>query len=360
MTYAIIMAGGIGTRFWPKSRESNPKQFLSFFDDRTLFQNTIDRITPIVPHNRIIVITNQQYVNLVQEQVPDLPSENIIGEPIGKNTAPCIALAATIVKERDTDGTMVVLPSDHFITKPSKFLSVLKAAIAKADCGENLVTIGIEPHRPETGYGYIQYKTNNHEDFNGVSVHEVVTFAEKPDVETAVNFLKSGDFLWNSGMFVWKASTILNEIKADLPHLYNLTEEFTLSRRNEKIGNALNVFYKNANDISIDYGVMEKARTVYVVPGDFGWNDVGSWLAVYELEDKDKLGNVIKIADSRLINSSNCYISSDTNRFVAVVGLEGVAVVDTVDALLVTRLDASQEVKKVVESLNSKHSKRFR
>lgn len=360
MTYAIIMAGGVGTRFWPKSRESRPKQFLKFFDEQTLFQNTVDRIAEIIPHERILVVTNAQYVDLVQQQIPDLPAENIIGEPVGKNTAPCIALAATIVKERDPEGTMIVLPSDHFITKPQKFLSVLQAAVAKANDGDNLVTIGIEPNRPETGYGYIQYNTGKKEEFDGTSVHEVITFAEKPDMETAVNFLKSGDFLWNSGMFVWRASTILNEIKVDLPHLYNLTDDFATSTKKDGIHKALNIFYRNANDISIDYGVMEKASTVYVVPGDFGWNDVGSWMAVYELEEKDKHGNVIKVPVSRLINSNNCYVSSSTNRFVALVGLQGVAIVDTEDALLVARLDAAQDVKKVVESLNDKQTKPYR
>lgn len=360
MTYAIIMAGGVGTRFWPKSRESRPKQFLKFFDDRTLFQNTVDRISEIIPHDRILVITNEQYVDLVQQQIPNLPAENIIGEPIGKNTAPCIALAAAIVKERDPEGTMIVLPSDHYITKPKKFLDVLQAAVAKANEGTNLVTIGIEPHRPETGYGYIQFNSNEHEEFEGTKVHEVVTFAEKPDIETAVSFLKSGDFLWNSGMFVWKATTILDEIKVDLPHLRGLTDDFNESTKKNGIHKALNDFYRNANDISIDYGVMEKANTVYVVPGDFGWNDVGSWMAVYELEEKDKLGNVIKIPAARLINSNNCFVSSSTNRFVAVVGLQGVAVVDTDDALLVTRLDAAQDVKKVVESLKDKNTRQFR
>ena len=179
-------------------------------------------------------------------------------------------------------------------------------------------------------------------------------------METAVNFLKSGDFLWNSGMFIWKASTILNEIKTDLPHLHALTNDFLAEEKKDGIINALDTFYRNANDISIDYGVMEKAQTVYVVPGSFGWNDVGSWLAVYELEEKDNLGNVIKIPDGRLIDSSNCYVSSDTERFIAVVGLQGIAIVDTEDALLVTRLDAAQDVKKVVESLNDKKTSRYR
>jgi len=360
MTYAVIMAGGVGTRFWPKSRESRPKQFLKFFDERTLFQNTVDRITKLIPPERILVVTNQQYVDLVQKQIPELPAENIIGEPIGKNTAPCIAVAATIVKERDPEGTMIVLPSDHYITKPDKFLSILQAAVAKANEGDNLVTIGIEPHRPETGYGYIQFNASEHEEFEGTPVHEVVTFAEKPDMETAVSFLKSGDFLWNSGMFIWKASTILNEIKVDLPHLYALTDDFLADEHNGGMLRALDNFYRNANDISIDYGVMEKAKTVYVVPGSFGWNDVGSWLAVYELEEKDKLGNVIKIPDARLINSSNCYVASDKKRFVAVVGLQGIAVVDTEDALLVARLDAAQDVKKIVESLTDKNTEQYR
>ncbi len=360
MTHAVIMAGGIGTRFWPQSRESRPKQFLNFFDDRTLFQNTVDRIRKMIPPQQILVVTNQHYVDLVQKQIPEIPKENIIGEPVGRNTAPCIALAAGIIMERDPEATMVVLPSDHYITKPDKYLAVLQAAIAKAGEGENLVTIGIEPHRPETGYGYIQYDTSKEDEFGGTTVHQVITFAEKPDLETAIRFLKSGDFLWNSGMFVWKASTILNEIRSDLPELYALTEEFEAIQKKDGIDKALDEFYQNATDISIDYGVMEKARTVHVVPGDFGWNDVGSWLAVYELEEKDRQGNVIKVSDSRLVDSNNCYVASGRNRLIALVGVQGLAVIDTDDALLICRIDSAQNVKQVVESLNDERTRKYR
>lgn len=361
MTYAVIMAGGVGTRFWPQSRQSKPKQFLNFFGDRSLLQNTVDRIKSLIPADRILIITNERYIALVKEHVPEIPAENIIGEPVARNTAPCIALAAAIIAEKDPDGTMVVLPADHYISKPDQFLNVLKAAIKTAEQGDNLVTIGIKPHRPETGYGYIQFDETQTHTYNSISVHNVVTFAEKPDLETAIQFVDSGDFLWNSGMFVWKARTILSEMESLLPQIYKQTEIF----RDDLIRDGLqkksvNQFYQNCISISIDYGVMEKARTVFVVAGDFGWNDVGSWMAVYELEDKDSDGNVLRIENARMINSGNCYVSSDSNRLIAVVGLQGVTIVDTDDALLVCRLEASQDVKKVVESLDNEPDQHFK
>lgn len=363
MTYAVIMAGGVGTRFWPQSRQSKPKQFLNFFGDRSLLQNTADRIKKLIPADCIYVITNERYTDLVQQHVPDIPKENIIGETIARNTAPCIALAAAIIQKRDPDGTMIVLPSDHHISEPDKFIQVLQTAVDAANQGSNIVTIGIKPHRPETGYGYIQFDADKNHSNSDIPTYNVVTFAEKPDMETAIDFINSGDFLWNSGMFVWRASSILSEIQHHLPQIFRQIEIFKDSLSENNLDQEMiDIFYKNCISISIDYGVMEKAKAVYVVPGDFGWNDVGSWLAAYELEPKDADGNVVSIPHSRLINSSNCFIrsDSDSNKLIAIVGLQGVAVVDTEDALLICRLDASQDVKKVVESLDNSDSEIFK
>lgn len=363
MTYAVIMAGGVGTRFWPQSRQSKPKQFLNFFGDRSLIQNTVDRIRKLIPSDCIYVITNERYTDLVHQHVPDIPLENIIGETVARNTAPCIALAAAIISERDPDGTMVVLPSDHFISKPAQFINVVKTAINTASKGQNIVTIGITPHRPETGYGYIQFSEDYYDEGGEIPVYNVVTFAEKPDLETALEFVNSGDFLWNSGMFVWRASAILQEIQRHLPQIYHQVDVFNEAySKNGLNKDIIDTFYRNCISISIDYGVMEKAQTVYVVPGDFGWNDVGSWLAAYELEKKDKNGNVINVPASRLINSTNCYIRTDSKskKLIAVVGLQGVAIVDTEDAILVCRLDASQDVKKIVESLDNPDGEEYK
>lgn len=357
------MAGGVGTRFWPQSRQSKPKQFLNFFGNRSLLQNTVDRIKKLVPSDCIYVITNERYTDLVQQQVPDIPVENIIGETIARNTAPCIALAAAVIRQRDPEGTMIVLPSDHHISKPDQFIKVLETAVKTANKNSNIVTIGIKPHRPETGYGYIQFSDEEFGSNGDIPTYNVVTFAEKPDYETAIEFINSGDFLWNSGMFVWRASAILNEIQHYLPQIARQVDVLKNSLNRSGLNKDLiDTFYHNCISISIDYGVMEKAKTVYVVPGDFGWNDVGSWLAAYELEEKDSEGNVVNVPYSRLINSTNCFIrsDSDTKKLIAIVGLQGVAVVDTDDALLICRLDASQDVKKVVESLDNSDSEQFK
>lgn len=350
MQYAVIMAGGVGSRFWPSSRKSKPKQFLNLIGKRSMIQETVDRIAPMIPPDRILVVTNDSYIPLVKEQLPDIPVDNIIGEPVARNTAPCVAIAAAILNKRDPEATMIVLPADHYITKPEKFRAILQAGVQVAEAGPNLVTIGITPHRPETGYGYIQM--NEHPAFDGTHpVHEVKTFAEKPDLKTAVSFLESGDFLWNSGMFIWSARTILDQFYTHLPAIHREIEAFDAASDRD-LTKAVNTFYHGVMSISIDYGIMEKAATVFVVPGEFGWSDVGSWMAVYELGEKVENGNVA--ADKKVIfqSSENCMVRMHSDKVVAVVGLQGVAVVETEDTLLVCRLDKAQEVKSVVDQLD--------
>ncbi|MDZ7681763.1 MAG: mannose-1-phosphate guanylyltransferase [Fodinibius sp.] len=351
MLHAVIMAGGTGTRFWPRSTEAKPKQFLNVFGDRTMLQTTVDRISPLIPAENVWVITNDRYVDLVQEQLPDVPVQNIVGEAVAKNTGPCVAAAAALVQEQDPDGTMVVLPADHVITQPDTFLSILKTAESKAADGESLVTIGVKPDHPETGYGYIEFNSDSTETHGGHEVKKVSQFREKPDLETAKQFLDAGNFLWNSGMFVWQASTILNQFQEHLPSVYSQVEKLRPAIGGDKQKEAIDEFYHGCPNISVDYGIMEQAQTVHVVPGSFGWNDVGSWRAVYELRDKDANGNVVQTDNFEFTGANNNLIQSDSGKMIALIGVENLAVVETETAILVCKLDDSQGVKEVVNRL---------
>ena len=351
MLHAVIMAGGSGTRFWPQSTEAHPKQFLNIFGDRTMLQDTVDRIKPLISADRVWVITNDKYVDLVQEQLPDVPANNIVGEPVGKNTAPCVAAAATLIQEKDPDGTMVVLPADHLIGKPKTFLSILETAKAKAQEAGALVTIGIKPDHPETGYGYIEFDEDTSEEIKSHPVKMVNQFREKPDIETAKEFIESGNFLWNSGMFIWKASTILEKFQQHLPTIFDEVEKLKSSVGTANQKEAVDEFYYGCTSISIDYGIMEQADNVYVVPGSFEWNDVGSWRAVYDLRSKDKDGNVIQTNTSATADAKNNLIQSKSDKMIALVGVENLAVVETDNAILVCDLDSSQGVKKVVNKI---------
>ncbi len=353
MVYAVIMAGGSGTRFWPKSTKALPKQFLNLFGEGTMIQNTAKRIEPIIPQERIMVVTNESYVSIVKEQLPKVPDENIVGEPVAKNTAPCVAIAAELLYKKDPDATMVVLPADHHITNPERFLEYLDSAIKKAESGQHLVTIGINPDKPETGFGYIHAKGSEKEDFAGNVVHPVRAFTEKPDLATAEQFVASGEYFWNSGMFVWKASTVLREIEAHLPTMY---EE--LSKTSDELYTDYHIpsikdFYYACESISIDYGIMERSNSVFVVPGEFGWNDVGSWSAVFDLAEKDKLGNAIQSVNATFAAAENNLIVSNSEKMISLVGLDNVAVVETDSAILVCNLNTSQGVKQIVDQLKA-------
>lgn len=352
MLHAVIMAGGSGTRFWPRSTQEHPKQFLNLFGDRTMLQNTVDRISGMIPEERILVITNSRYVDLVQKQIPRLPAENIIGEPVARNTAPCVAYAAALLHSRDPDASMIVLPADHLVADEKRFRSIVKTAAAKArqDC---LVTIGITPDRPETGYGYIQFEPDSGETLEDNEVRRVRTFTEKPDRETAETFIEEGTFLWNSGMFVWHSSTITEQFAHHQPDIYKQMEQLS-NATNPHSQESVGEFYEACPSISIDYGIMEHADTVFVVPGEFGWNDVGSWKAVYDLREKDEEGNVVQTRHLQAENAANNLVQSDSGKVIALVGVENLAVVETDDAILVCNLDEAQGVKQIVESLEKR------
>jgi len=345
MTYAVIMAGGSGTRFWPKSTKTLPKQFLQLFGEGTMLQNTVERIKELIAIERVLVVTNSDYVELVKEQLPELPEENVIGEPVAKNTAPCVAISAALLNENQESPVMVVLPADHHITKKEKFLDILQKAINKAEEGDHLVTIGIKPDRPETGYGYIEAGPSN-SSVTGDAV-SVKAFREKPDLETAKKFLEQGNYYWNSGMFIWKAESIMSSFKEFLPDMY----AGSIKAAEKGGAEAVDRFYYEAESISIDYGIMEHAQNVYVVPGEFGWNDVGSWQAVHDLSVKDKNGNASNAEISIFESSGNNLISTENGKAVAVVGLDHIAVVETEKAILICNLNKAQDVKKIVEKL---------
>lgn len=351
MVYAVIMAGGSGTRFWPKSTKALPKQFLNLFGEGTMIQNTANRISSIIPQERILVVTNESYVDIVKEQLPKVPEENIVGEPVAKNTAPCVAIAAELLYKKDPDAVMVVLPADHHITEPEKFVKILNSAVAKAESAEHLVTIGITPSRPETGFGYIHGDTSVSEDFEGNTVNSVIEFVEKPNQQKAEEYLATGEFFWNSGMFVWKASTVLNEIEAHLPDMHQLVKQTSEELFTEMHLPAINDFYHGCDSVSIDYGIMEHSKSVFVVPGEFGWNDVGSWTAVFELANKNAAGNAVQAINVTFAAAENNLVVSNSEKMISLVGVDNLAVVETEDAILVCDLNSAQGVKQIVEQL---------
>ena len=343
---ALIMAGGRRERFWPRSRQNMPKQFLSLTDDgKTMIQLTVERILPLVNMEDIFIVTNRSYKDLVREQLPDLPDENILCEPVGKNTAPCIGLGAVHIAKKYGDAVMMVLPSDHLIKYTSLFLNTLSDACEVAEQGGNLVTLGIAPDCPETGYGYIKFQP---EQTLG-RAFAVERFVEKPDLETAKAYLASEQYLWNSGMFIWKTSTILKNLQTYLPEtyrgLYKIGEAIGKPMEEQVLEREFQAFEAE----SIDYGVMEKAKNIYILSGAFGWDDVGSWLAVGRIKRSNELGNVVN-GHVVTVDTRNTTIQG-SEKLIAAVGLEDMIVVDSEDALLICEKDHAGDIKKVLENL---------
>lgn len=357
--YAVIMAGGVGSRFWPRSREKTPKQLLEILGKGTMIQNTVKRVSDVIGPQNTLVVTNKVQHQLLAKQLPHIPEENILIEPMGRNTAPCIGLAALTIRRRDPDAVMVVLPADHVMQDEEGFRSVLRLAIWVAYESGSLITVGIKPTRPETGYGYIQVidEDDKSNPYLSRGVYRVKTFAEKPNRQTAEEFLKSGDFLWNSGMFIWKVDSILKELQTLLPELWTELSKIDDAIDTEKYTNVLETSYRIIRSISIDYGVMEKAKNVFVIKGDFGWSDVGSWDEVFRLSGKDENGNTVtgKVF-TRDTKNSMIYAG---DKFVATIGVRDLHIIVTDDAVLVCRVDSSQDVKEVVDYLRRKQFNDF-
>jgi len=354
--YAVIMAGGRGTRFWPLSREKNPKHLLNITGDKTILETTIERIKPLIPENYTYIITGESHVRTVIDHCGKVPRENIIIEPIGRNTAPCIGLAATYIKQKDPDAVMVVLPADHLIFNEERFLDNLTVAADMARKERHLITVGIRPTKPETAYGYIEEGTVA-ATIRGKEVYRVRSFREKPDRETARQFLDAGRFFWNSGMFIWRVSTILDAIEEFLPKLHQGLTSIAAALGTDRERNVIEAVYNDVEPLSIDYGVMEKAKDVILIKGDFGWNDIGSWDALFEIFSRDGAGNSFK-GNVIAVDSQNSLVYSP-DKLVTLIGVSDLVVVETDDALLICRRDNSQDVKDVVEILKAKGLKDY-
>ncbi|MDG2455596.1 MAG: sugar phosphate nucleotidyltransferase [Bacteroidia bacterium] len=350
-TYVIILAGGIGSRFWPISRKSKPKQFIDILGTgKTLLQEAYERYTKIVEKENIYVIANESYSSLVSEQLPQLDERQILGEPMGKNTAACVAYAAYKISEKDKNGVLIIAPSDHLIQDNTTFIHQVHTAQKYAQKNDALVTLGLKPHRPDTGYGYIQYD----EQEVSKGVNKVVTFTEKPPLELAEKFLESGDFLWNSGMFVWSASSILKALNDHLPELSLTFAEGRGAYNTDIEKKHIERIYSEIPSISIDNGLLEKADNVYVLPSDFGWSDLGTWKSVQE-ELTTENDNTVLNVDLEAINSVNNLVVSDKKKLVVVKDLDGYFIVDTDDALLICKVNQEQEVKKIASEMAKKY-----
>lgn len=356
--YAVIMAGGKGTRFWPRSREKMPKHLLDIVCEKTIIQETIERIAPLVPAENILIVTGASHADELIKQVPQIPKENIIIEPVGRNTAPCIGLAALHVMWKSPGEVMAVLPADHLIADAARFRHILSAADEMARRGDYLLTIGITPTCPETGYGYLEIgarkATVQSEDF-----YAVKSIREKPALPQAKAFLERGGFYWNSGMFVWRVDAIAKALKKWLPDLHRGLAEIESALGSDEEKTVVESVYRKLHPISIDYGVMEKAENVLLIKGDFGWSDMGSWDALWEVLEKDEHGNAAHVGGRFVgIDSRNSLVHSP-RKLVALVGVEDLIVVETEDSLLVCKRGCSQDVKRVVETLDAKKMKDY-
>ena len=340
------MAGGRGERFWPRSRKQLPKQFLSLTDDgKTMIQLTVERIRPLVELEDIYIATNRDYLPLVNEQLPGVPKENIFCEPAGRNTAPCIAWGAAMISSKYEDALMMVLPSDHLIRNSGMYQTTLTDACDVAMKDDNIVTVGITPDHAETGYGYIRFLTDKTEG----RAFAVKQFVEKPSLEKAKEYLAQDDYLWNSGMFVWKISSVMKRFMKLMPEVYRGAMEIKAAFEAGNGEEALQRIFPTFPSISIDYGIMEKSENIYTIPGAFGWDDVGSWLAVERIRKSNEAGNIVS-GNAITIDTKNCIIQAE-GKLIATVGLKDLIIVDTPDATLICDKESTADIKKVLENL---------
>jgi mannose-1-phosphate guanylyltransferase len=347
-TYVVIMAGGIGSRFWPESRIAKPKQFLDILNSgKTLIQLTFQRFLNLVPKENIYVVTGDLYEKLVKEQLPELSDSQILKEPVRRNTAPCITYACDKIYAKDKNATIIIAASDHLILEESKFLDVVRDCIKFVSNNSFLVTIGIKPTKPATGYGYIQFMDGKDSD----EFYKVKTFTEKPTVDIAKTFLQSGDFLWNSGMFVWKAKTLLRAVVKHLPEVAEAFREGNQHYDKPSEAKFIREAYSQCPNISIDYGVMEKANNVFTTPAEFGWSDIGTWDSLYEVYQHDYLGNAVAGQNVKIYDSSNNMIMVPKDKLVVLQGLRDYCVIDTGDVLLVCEKSKEQEIKQITVDL---------
>ncbi|OUV69968.1 MAG: mannose-1-phosphate guanylyltransferase [Flavobacteriales bacterium TMED123] len=351
--YAVIMAGGVGSRFWPMSKASRPKQFIDILGTgESLIQQTFRRLSKVSPIENIFVVTNKDYKSLCSEQLPEMKSENILTEPCMRNTAPCIAYAAFKIYSQNPDANLIVAPSDHLITNEQEFIRVVKEGVSATAANDILLTIGILPNRPDTGYGYIQFdeaplESNPH-------IKKVKTFTEKPDQELALQFLDSGDFLWNSGIFIWNAEKIIKSFKKHLPDIHDIFEEGKHSFNTKKESSYIDSAFPRCKNISIDYGIMENSENVYVLPADFGWSDLGTWGSLYTHQELDNNRNTVQGKNVLLYDSADNIIKFTDDKVVVLQALNGYIVVEDNNTLLICKKEDEQKIKQFVADVEKK------
>lgn len=350
------MAGGIGSRFWPMSRTNFPKQFLDILNTgETLIQATYSRFARFIPKENIFVVTSNEYINIVKKQIPDLPLQNILGEPSRKNTAPCIAYISFKLQQMDPHASLIVAPADHLIVDNIAFKKVCVEALAFVNKHNAFITLGIKPNYPNTGYGYIQYDQHSVTD----NVFKVKTFTEKPNLELAKAFLSSGEFLWNAGIFVWQVKNIITAFEKYMPEMYDVFSAEKDKFNTTEEAKAINAIYPQCTNISIDFGVMEKADNVYLIPSSFGWSDLGTWNSAYENLEKDYLGNAVAGENVIVFDSHRCMIHNNNSKLLVLQGLEDFIVVDTDDVLLICKREKEQEIKEYVAEVKRNKGEKY-
>ena len=354
--YVAIMAGGIGSRFWPVSRHNFPKQFLDILNTgKTLIQATYDRFAQFIPAENIYVVTSIQYKDIVAEQLPLLSEENIVCEPSRKNTAPCIAYISYKLHQLNPDANLICAPADHLIMDDKAFIKVSLEALEFTEKNKALTTLGIKPFQPNTGYGYIQYEGHAVHDH----IYKVKTFTEKPDLELAKTFLASGDFLWNAGIFVWKVTSIISAFENYLPEIHEIFDGAKKAMNTDLEKEAIELIYPLCASISIDYGILEKADNVYVIPSQFGWSDLGTWGSAFENLEKDYMDNAVAADNVILFDSTKNVVHSDGEKLILIQGLDDFIVVDTADALLICKKDKEQHIKEYLAEIKRNKGYKF-
>jgi mannose-1-phosphate guanylyltransferase len=360
-TFAVILAGGGGTRLWPKSRTKTPKQFLKLASNDTMIQVTAQRINKLVPWDKIIVVTNKLHEKEVHKQLPEVPKGNIIAEPQKRDTALAMLVGALYAKSKDPEAVIINCASDHIVLDQQEFIKVMKNAAATASKNDYLVTVGITPTYPSTGFGYLKVGDDLEKLTNGLSLFKVDSFTEKPNASTARGFISTGKYFWNANMYVWSATILQRAFQTHEHDMYELTKKLP-ELGSKEFHSALKNIYSKANSISVDYAISEKANNLVLIPGDFGWDDVGDWKVVYELEKKDLAGNVVigndKLRNILTINSQNNLIHSE-GKLVAMLGVDDMVVIDTDEILMIIPRSRSQEVKKLVERLKEEKKKEY-
>ena len=350
--YAIIMAGGIGSRFWPFSTHEKPKQFLDILGTgRSLIQLTFDRLSKVCPSNQIYIVTNNEYEKLITEQLPEIPKDNVLFEPVRRNTAPCVAYGCYKIHDKNPNANILVAPSDHLITKEEEYLNTIRYAYKAAAENDVLITLGITPTRPDTGYGYIQATDEKLE--SNPDIVKVKTFTEKPNQEIAQVFYESGDFSWNSGMFIWSSKSIVKAFEQNMTKIHNLFIDGFGIYSSDQEKEFINQIYAQCVNISVDYAILEKANNVFVLACDIGWTDLGTWGSLYTQVNQDEKENAIVGDSVKIYNSSNNVISNPTDKLMVIDGLDNYIVVNTEDALLICKKEDEQKIKQFVTDLNS-------